>query len=93
MGKATWHGNDKAGRPCCIVLPRLHDPTRSTEAGVVRLILYTLEEGVKRAESNGQDRVVVLYDRQGMTMANVDRRLFALAQKVCLHVVLCGKRR
>jgi len=77
------------GRPCCVILPRNHDPAKSEEAEMVRFALWTLEEGVRLATENGQDRVVVLYDRRGMTLSNYDRRLFSLAKQVVDIVQVC----
>ena len=88
-GKARWHGHDKQSRPCCVILPKLHDPERSSEREVVQYVLFMLEEGVRRAEALGQDRVVVLYDRRGMTLKNFDRRLFALSKRLVDVVQTC----
>ena len=81
-GKARWHGHDRQRRPACVIMPRLHVPGESTEADTCKFVLYMLEEGVRRADALGQERVCVVYDRRGMSRANFDRKLFSLAKRL-----------
>lgn len=80
-GKAYFHGFDKAGRACCIVRPRLHDPSKRDLDEVMRFAVYRLEEGIKLSESKGEsDQICLLYDRKGFSYGqNFDRKLFGTA--------------
>ncbi len=48
LGKAFWHGHDKEGRPCLIVIPAKHTPGKFTVDETLRFIVYLMEKGLKR---------------------------------------------
>ena len=82
-GKAYFHGFDKKGSACCIVRPRLHDPTARDINEVMRFGVFLLEKGITLSEEKGMsDQICVLYDRRGFEYRNFDRELFGVGKNL-----------
>eukprot|EP00658_Telonema_sp_P-2_P037436 TRINITY_DN2692_c0_g1_i1.p1 TRINITY_DN2692_c0_g1~~TRINITY_DN2692_c0_g1_i1.p1 ORF type:complete len:290 (+),score=44.30 TRINITY_DN2692_c0_g1_i1:226-1095(+) len=81
-GKARWLGQDLEGRPCILILPKFHDPDRSEPQSMVRFGVWLLEEGARKCDvtglNGGSNQLCVIYDRRGMSMRNMDRKLFSV---------------
>eukprot|EP00941_MAST-03F_sp_MAST-3F-sp1_P002943 g2943.t1 len=94
-GKAKWTGKDKLGRPTCIIRPRFHHPKESSTSDIMQFFVYMLEKGTAVADAaasaKGKEKeendvysgqLAVIYDRTGMTMKNVDFKLFGLMKEL-----------
>ena len=77
-GKAFWHGYDKEKRPCLVVKVKRHVriPGVSSVEASIRFGVYLLEKGIKLAEESGQQKLVVIWDREGFQRKNFDSSMF-----------------
>ena len=81
-GKAFYHGEDKAGRPCLIVRVRNHWPQQFTPEETMRYSIYLVEKGVRMADEKGVGQLCVIYDRGGITDDNQDPNLINLVKQL-----------
>lgn len=82
-GKAFWHKTDKQGHPCLIVKTKRHIPAETDVPTMMKFAVHLIEKGCKVADESTTDgKVCVLWDRQGFTMKNFDRRFMGLMKKL-----------
>ena len=80
-GKAFWHGYDLGKHPCLIVKIKRHSGLSSIETSV-RFGVYLLEKGIKLAEEAGQQKLVVIWDREGFNRRNFDSSMFKTLKEI-----------
>jgi hypothetical protein len=56
--KALWHGRDRMGRPCLVIRPRYHDPSRRNLEEFKRFAVFIMEQGCRLADESGTGQVV-----------------------------------
>jgi len=81
---AYWNGNDRSGRPCCVVIGRHHNPFARSGgyASFQKFLIYIVLKGVDIAKERGIDKVCVVYDRRDLELQHMDRHLFLVCRKL-----------
>lgn len=74
-GKAYWRGHDKLNHPCLYIIPRFHNPNEGGIDEFTRFLVWTVDRGIEYCETNSVSQFCVIYDRRGMTMANLGRQI------------------
>jgi len=70
-GKAFYHGKDKAGRPVCYVLVRVHDSHEQQIDEIQRFLVYLMEKGREFLEPPNE-KCSCVFDLSGLHMKNLD---------------------
>ncbi|KAH0489098.1 hypothetical protein TgHK011_010178 [Trichoderma gracile] len=71
MGKSFLHGEDKQGRPLCVVRVRLHRQGEQCEESLERYTVYLIETA-RMMLRPPVDTATIIFDMTGFSMANMD---------------------
>lgn len=88
-GVAYYFGANKQGWPTLIIRPRLRTAHQFDVQETIRFGVWVTEEGIRRARCNGVDRISVIYDREGITLANFDRNLLSAVRSIASILQEC----
>ena len=80
-GKAFWHKQNLDNNPCLVVKVRYHDPEQSSIESMVKFGIFLIEKGIKLAETANSQKICVIWDREGFSRKNFDKRFIELSKK------------
>jgi hypothetical protein len=81
-GKVRFTGRDRKGNLVLYFKGKRHFPEESTVEELFKMIFYLLELGEMRWRNGDATKITFVYDREDMTMANVDTNFMSEAKGV-----------